>query len=533
MTSNVPESSKSHRLNWWLVGIGVALVMIGTLVLVAVYGPHRQMASEVERLQGSVKWRGLIGTLEEIELPRGGATDEWVARQEWWRFDSLQRLALKRCELSDDGLKPLKELKQLKWLDVEGNPKITPKGLSELRTWTNLRRLDLDAFILSHDDAIENLSRLSQVKELYFYGRGIEPERLDELRKAMPGTKIDVFDPTASSMAFRSVYLRAAVHVAFHPSGKWLASGDGHGRLRLWDIENQELVWNEQAHTDWVFGLAFAPSGNVLATSGGDNKIRLWDVAQRKLLATLEGHDDDVHSIAFTPDGTTLLSSSDDMTVRRWQLGDLEQLAQHTSTNDWVNEAWEGHDDTIPALALSSDGHWAASGSRDGTVRLWNLETQKTIHTLRHSIHKRPRDGDGVAPAAFDVRVSRGDVMGVAFHPQAKRLASIGYDGDVRIWDVESGEQLTEWHAHTGWAFGVDFSPRGDLLATCGRQGSVVLWNESGERQRDFQADDDVACVKFSPDGCRLAACTANGQIKIWPLETFGSASNVAITLRD
>ena len=140
------SSPRSPRLGWWLLGISVAVVMIAAIILALVYAPHIQSARNVARLGGTVRWHKPLGGLEEIELPRGGGTDEWVKRQKWSQFDSLRRLTLKNGRLSDAGLESLKALRNLNSLDLEGNPKLTPKGLSELRTMPNLKRLDVDAW---------------------------------------------------------------------------------------------------------------------------------------------------------------------------------------------------------------------------------------------------------------------------------------------------------------------------------------------------------------------------------------------------
>ena len=104
----------------------------------------------------------------------------------------------------------------------------------------------------------------------------------------------------------------------------------------------------------------------------------------------------------------------------------------------------------------------------------------------------------------------------VSFNANGSHLATTGYDGQVRVWDTATGQMTSTWAAHDGWAFGVEYSPTGNQLATCGRRGAITLWSLQGIRQRDLQADDDVACATFSPDGSQLAACTANGQLQIF-----------------
>lgn len=518
-----------RRVRKWLLLTGICVAVSIIFFGAIVYLRQRQLAEDVAKHSGNVGWYKPIGRIRSIAFPKGGVDDAWVHATRWKNVPSLQSLTMKSCALTDGALLPLLVLQSLQELDLERNYGLTPKGLSWLTDLASLQRLSLDVEVLTDgENAVSHLSKLTQLRELNFFGYETAPPGLDQLQKALPTTKVQVINPTASSMGMRPVVPAAKLKVLFRPAGDKLVVSDGEGVVRLYDVASQTLAWTQQAHADWLFGMAFDPTGEILATAGGDDTIRLWDIETHSLLATLAGHGDDVHAIAFSPDGQSLLSSSDDMTVRRWAIPTLSELRSTGTANSFSPTAtWTGQDDTLPSLAVSPDGIWVASGCRDGTVQLRNLATGEAGLRLVHSIHKRPRDERGLSVGAFDPQRPRGDVMGVAFHPSHTQLATTGYDGQIRLWNVPTGEVVTEWTAHAGWAFGVAYLPAGDQLVSWGRKGQICLWNSDGQLAREFQADDDVASLAISPEGGQLAACTASGQLKLWSLRDPGAEGRV------
>src|SRR5262249_53136172 len=132
--------------------------------------------------------------------------------------------------------------------------------------------------------------------------------------------------------------------------------------------------------------------------------------ASSPLLRVLAGHTDSVFSVVFSPDGRTLASGSGDGTVRLW---DTVTGAERRSL--------QGHTGWVSAVAFRLDGRALASGSRDTTVRLWDAVTGAELCTLR-----------GYASA----------VHSVAFSPDGRTLASGSGDHTVRLWDTVTGAEL-------------------------------------------------------------------------------------------
>ncbi|MHC1592864.1 MAG: WD40 repeat domain-containing protein, partial [Methermicoccaceae archaeon] len=95
----------------------------------------------------------------------------------------------------------------------------------------------------------------------------------------------------------------------------------------------------------------------------------------------------------------------------------------------------EGHSDTVRSVAFSPDGKLVASGSNDGTVKLWNVSTRGYVATLEFN----------------------GPVLSVAFSPDGKLLASGSDDRTVKLWNVSTRENVRMLTGHWGPVLSVAF----------------------------------------------------------------------------
>ncbi len=131
------------------------------------------------------------------------------------------------------------------------------------------------------------------------------------------------------------------------------------------------------------------------------------DLIQRMVL---KGHLDKVYSVVFGPDGTRLASGSADGTVRLWEDGTTTQIL-YTTPN-------------VYGLAFSSDGTQIATGTRDGVIRLWDVAT-------------------GIAFNAISGHL--GGAYGIAFSCDGDCLVSSGGDSAIRVLEIPSGELIHEF----------------------------------------------------------------------------------------
>jgi WD40 repeat protein len=157
--------------------------------------------------------------------------------------------------------------------------------------------------------------------------------------------------------------------LAFSRDGKYLASADDGGTVKLWD-GNRLRDQQEEIHTfrAWVphvgFVMAFSPDGRRLAAGGEKRTVKIWDVQTGKELQSLEGHSGDVCAVAFSPDpeGRWVASAGEDSTVKIW-----DSLAGTFVRN------FRGHTSLVTSVAFTPDGRHLVSGSRDGSVKVWDV----------------------------------------------------------------------------------------------------------------------------------------------------------------
>ncbi|MEM9505868.1 MAG: hypothetical protein AAGA01_18155, partial [Cyanobacteria bacterium P01_E01_bin.43] len=154
--------------------------------------------------------------------------------------------------------------------------------------------------------------------------------------------QVDLRGQTLQRSNFRQAHFQTALFtetfgsvlcVAFDATGEWLASGDSHGDIRLWQGDTGQIHRTLTGHTSWVRSLTFHPTRPWLVSASNDHTLKVWDQATGSCLHTLAEHHHWVRAAAFAPvtataspvlasgdaDGVICLWDSETWTcVRRW-----------------------------------------------------------------------------------------------------------------------------------------------------------------------------------------------------------------------
>ena len=204
------------------------------------------------------------------------------------------------------------------------------------------------------------------------------------------GRTVEVLDVTAGGDPRRlGRHGEAVTALGFSPDGKLLASGSDDTTVKVWPVSGGRPR-TLKGPDDGVTGVAFSPDSSLLAASSDDGKMWVWDLDHGGKVRTFTAGEEPLRAVAFSPDGTLVVGAGDDRMVRVWDVATGYQL-----------RAMTGHGDPILALGTSTkvggDGWWLASGSSDGTVKLWEpkaVSAEERVPTGRAAPQPRhPRRG--------------------------------------------------------------------------------------------------------------------------------------------
>ncbi|MBP5856386.1 hypothetical protein KAJ83_05165 [Marivibrio halodurans] len=245
-----------------------------------------------------------------------------------------------------------------------------------------------------------------------------------------------------------------------------------------------------------VRDIAIAPDGARAITSGFDDVAILWTLPEGTQRARLYGHDAAVNAAAFLPEGRAV-TVSDDGTARIWSLDTATERA-----------VLSGHERKVVDVAVSPDGGLIATASWDRTIRVWDA-------------------AGGVERAVLEGH--EGPVNAVRFTPDGGTLISVGYDGTIRHWPIGGNDAPAGTFATVGFPINdIALLADGRRAATASADGALRLWDmESGENLREVPAHDGaMLTVAASPDGHMLATGGTDGHLFLWHLTDVGTGES-------
>jgi WD40 repeat protein len=298
--------------------------------------------------------------------------------------------------------------------------------------------------------------------------------------------------------------------LAFAPDDTLLVSGGTDGVLRLWDMEQKQQVARQSRDDGGILSLVYSPDGMLLVSASEAGVVRLWQMPEGREVMTIDEFSDRIACVCFTPEGQGLICGGTSGTVQIIRIEDgLVLYDTHAPSGDAVEPipASDRHHYAITSLSLSrtDDGQTLLlTASDDKTVKLWRLEEPLSL-TLLHSLKQHTMI-----------------VREAVFSQTDPRLAvSVGNDGLICIWSVETGELLKTLRSTTAnQVRAAAFVPGKLLLATAGTDQKVTLWDVDSAQplHQLHHHEGSINALAFSQDGLWLASGSSDQRIVLWHL---------------
>ena len=255
--------------------------------------------------------------------------------------------------------------------------------------------------------------------------------------------------------------------------------------------------------------VSFSSDGKLLAFSilgiADSNNILVWNIEANQMQNIYKGHVignfGRIRSITFNKDCNLMASASKDSTVKIWNL-DTGNLYASLKNENPVN-----------TVSFNPEGSILVSGTSEGNIEIWDVKNKYKLDSLKSqlsSINSADLSSDGLMLALggdwnyVDVKADTNPIF-------------------LEILDIKSNQIICVLDGHEEQVNSVAFSPNGQILASGSKDGNVKLWDvNSGKEiltllpQENKDLTSEITSVAFSPDGQFLASSTIDGYVTIW-----------------
>jgi len=201
--------------------------------------------------------------------------------------------------------------------------------------------------------------------------------------------------------------------VAFHPTGKFVATTSFDHTWRLWDVETSSMSGGKElllqdGHAREVYGVGFHPDGSLVASTDFGGVVQCWDLRTGKSACHFLGHAKRVTCAEFSPNGFQLATAGDDGTIKIWDLRRRRPSASIPAHTNLITQLKFAHSSS------SQNGEFLTSSSFDGMGKIWSTRDWKLLTSLQ-----------GHEGKVMGIDVLDGPLCGIV---------TVGFDKTLKLW---------------------------------------------------------------------------------------------------
>ncbi len=331
----------------------------------------------------------------------------------------------------------------------------------------------------------------------------------------------------------------------------FIAAGGVDKLIRIWDFASGKLIASLEGHTEPITGLIQIPDKNLLVSAGLDRTIKIWDWQKKQFLKNLEFHRAGISSLCLSRDGKYLASGSLDRTIsiidtNTWEV--IQRFKGHqgvvttldfnldgsklaSGSTDKTIKIWQvksgecsqtliGHEQAVSYLTWAGKDSEKArliSGSADKTVRFWDIKTAQEVYQLPsfpskiNSIHWSSANNELFVISdkqifAFECGSSNeseylpghpGGTNCLLLDAKKKILISGGNDQIVRLWNLNTGEEIMTLNGPRSGIKSLSLSDDQSAIVAFDRSGEQWIWDlVSGKQLKKNEFQFNIAIPK-------------------------------------
>ena len=229
-------------------------------------------------------------------------------------------------------------------------------------------------------------------------------------------------------------------------SEKYAVFGSFDGNIRVVAYDTSDITLLDNAHKKPVISLSFSSDGRFMASASQDDEIIFWNMVDFRQIKRIKKHGHGVRAVAVSPKGDILYIA-------------FPNSIYEYETSKWVNTAiFEGYDNGIYSIAINSSGEKIAAGSKLGDIYITDINKQEIVKTIK---------------------AGRQVIISLDFAGSKNILASGSYDRTVRIYNIDSSKTLNEFSLFSDTIRGVALNNDGSKVLAGSDDGNILIYDLS------------------------------------------------------